>query len=188
VDYKNRAAPSSQPADLQRKPQPARELGQPARAGFAVGNQHHLMAAGAQSVDPSGRMNAGGIGQDDEVQRALLCDNSAEFSHRLFSVRMTKDMIDLAAPKERAFLVAVDTGDDPGWTAEESIGSWQAWRTPPAQKSSVRSGRTAAMSTQLLRGKGKVDELVAAKSETGYTVLIADDELSPAQQRALEEA
>jgi GTP-binding protein HflX len=37
-------------------------------------------------------------------------------------------------------------------------------------------------------GKGKVDELVAAKSETGYTVLIADDELSPAQQRALEEA
>ena len=34
---------------------------------------------------------------------------------------MTKDMIDLAAPKERAFLVAVDTGDDPGWTAEESI-------------------------------------------------------------------
>jgi GTP-binding protein HflX len=37
-------------------------------------------------------------------------------------------------------------------------------------------------------GKGKVDELVAAKSETGYTILIADDELSPAQQRALEEA
>jgi GTP-binding protein HflX len=37
-------------------------------------------------------------------------------------------------------------------------------------------------------GKGKVDELVAARAETGYTVLIADDELSPAQQRALEEA
>ena len=35
---------------------------------------------------------------------------------------MGKDMIDLAAPVERAFLVAVDTGDDPGWTAEESIG------------------------------------------------------------------
>jgi GTP-binding protein HflX len=29
---------------------------------------------------------------------------------------------------------------------------------------------------------------VAARSETGYTVLVADDELSPAQQRALEEA
>src|SRR5918911_319265 len=32
-----------------------------------------------------------------------------------------------------------------------------------------------------------LEELVAAKSETGYEVLVADDELSPAQQRALEE-
>ncbi len=36
-------------------------------------------------------------------------------------------------------------------------------------------------------GKGKAEELVAAKRETGFDVLVADDELSPAQQRALEE-
>ena len=36
-------------------------------------------------------------------------------------------------------------------------------------------------------GKGKAEELVAAKRETGFDVLIADDELSPGQQRALEE-
>ncbi len=36
-------------------------------------------------------------------------------------------------------------------------------------------------------GKGKAEELLAAKRETGFDVLIADDELSPAQQRALEE-
>jgi GTP-binding protein HflX len=35
-------------------------------------------------------------------------------------------------------------------------------------------------------GKGKAEELGRAKSETGYTVLIADDELSPSQQKALE--
>ena len=29
--------------------------------------------------------------------------------------------IDLRPPVEKAFLVAVDTGDDAGWTAEESL-------------------------------------------------------------------
>ncbi len=29
--------------------------------------------------------------------------------------------IDLAPPVEKAFLVAVDTGDDAGWSAEESL-------------------------------------------------------------------
>src|SRR4029079_5171447 len=35
-------------------------------------------------------------------------------------------------------------------------------------------------------GKGKAEELGRAKSETGFNVLIADDELSPGEQRALE--
>ena len=29
--------------------------------------------------------------------------------------------IDLAPPAEKAFLVAVDTGDDPGWNAQDSL-------------------------------------------------------------------
>ncbi len=36
-------------------------------------------------------------------------------------------------------------------------------------------------------GKGKAEELLAAKAETGFGLLVADDELSPGQQRALEE-
>src|ERR687888_2315904 len=36
-------------------------------------------------------------------------------------------------------------------------------------------------------GKGKAEELLQAKSETGFDVLIADDELSPGQQKALEQ-
>ena len=35
-------------------------------------------------------------------------------------------------------------------------------------------------------GKGKAEELVAAKAETGFDLLVADDELSPGQQKALE--
>lgn len=37
-------------------------------------------------------------------------------------------------------------------------------------------------------GKGKLDELVSLKDSTGYDVVIFDDELSPLQQRNLEEA
>ena len=32
-----------------------------------------------------------------------------------------RNLIEVAAPAERAFLLAVDTGDDPGWNAEESL-------------------------------------------------------------------
>lgn len=35
-------------------------------------------------------------------------------------------------------------------------------------------------------GKGKLQELLALKDSTGYSVLILDDEVSPAQQRNLE--
>jgi GTP-binding protein HflX len=102
---------------------------------------------------------------------------------------MPKDMIDLTAPKERAFLVAVDTGDDPGWTAEESIGELSALAdTAGAEVVGAEWQNRRHVDPNYYVGKGKVDELVAARSETGYTVLIADDELSPGQQRALEEA
>ena len=37
------------------------------------------------------------------------------------SATMRTDMIDLAPPVEKAFLVAVDTGSDDGWTAEDSL-------------------------------------------------------------------
>jgi GTP-binding protein HflX len=102
---------------------------------------------------------------------------------------MPKEMIDLTAPVERAFLVAVDTGDDPGWTAEESIDELASLAdTAGAEVVGAEWQNRRHVDPNHYVGKGKVDELVAARAETGYTVLIADDELSPAQQRALEEA
>ncbi len=102
---------------------------------------------------------------------------------------MPNDMIDLTAPVERAFLVAVDTGDDPGWTAEESISELASLAdTAGAEVVGAEWQNRRHIDPNFYVGKGKVDELVAARSETGYTLLVVDDELSPAQQRALEEA
>jgi len=48
--------------------------------------------------------------------------------------------------------------------------------------------RLSAPNPALYLGKGKVEELAARKADSGYDLVIFDDELSPAQQRNLEEA
>ncbi len=96
-------------------------------------------------------------------------------------------MVDLVPPLERAFLVAVDTGQDAGWTAEESM-------TELANLATTAGAEVVGAEWQNRRhvdpnwyvGKGKAEELVQAKRETGFTLLVADDELSPNQQKALE--
>src|SRR3954463_428721 len=98
-----------------------------------------------------------------------------------------RDLIDLAPSIEKAFLVAVDTGSDDGWTAEDSL-------TELANLATTAGADVVGAEWQNRRhvdpnwyvGKGKAEELLQAKSETGFDVLVADDELSPAQQKALE--
>ena len=95
--------------------------------------------------------------------------------------------IDLTPPVEKAFLLAVDTGDDAGWTAEESL-------TELANLATTAGAEVVGAEWQNRRhvdpnwyvGKGKAEELAQAKSETGFDLLVADDELSPGQQKALE--
>jgi GTP-binding protein HflX len=96
--------------------------------------------------------------------------------------------IELETPAEKAFLVAVDTGEDAGWLAEDSL-------VELANLATTAGAIVVGAEWQNRRhidpnwyvGKGKAEELLAAKSETGYDVLVADDELSPAQLRALED-
>ena len=105
----------------------------------------------------------------------------------LFRMNARSRMVDLAPPLERAFLVAVDTGKDPGWTAEESL-------TELANLATTAGAEVVGAEWQNRRhvdpnwyvGKGKAEELAQAKNETGFTLLIADDELSPNQQKSLE--
>jgi len=97
-------------------------------------------------------------------------------------------MIDLAPPVERAFLVAVDTHEEPGWTAEESVDELAALaRTAGAEVVGAEWQRRRHTDPHFYLGKGKAEELKAVKGETGFTLVVADDELTPNQQKALEE-
>ena len=94
---------------------------------------------------------------------------------------------EVAPPAEKAFLIAVDTGDDPGWTAEDSLAELASLATTAGAEvvgAEWQNRRHADPNWYI--GKGKAEELVAARSETGFDLLIADDELSPAQQKSLE--
>ena len=96
-------------------------------------------------------------------------------------------LIDLAPPVEKAFLVAVDVGDDGGWTAEESLSELANLATTAgAEVVGAEWQNRRHVDPNWYVGKGKAEELGRAKSETGFSLLIADDELSPSQQKALE--
>ena len=94
---------------------------------------------------------------------------------------------DLAPPAEKAFLVAVDTGEDPGWNAEDSLAELVSLaETAGALVVGAEWQNRRHVDPNWYLGKGKAGELVAAKAETGFDLLVADDELSPGQQKALE--
>ncbi len=96
--------------------------------------------------------------------------------------------IDLAPPVEKAFLVAVGTGTDPGWSAEDSLAELASLAdTAGAEVVGAEWQNRRHVDPAWYVGKGKAQELVAAKGETGFALLVADDELSPTQQRSLEQ-
>ena len=96
-------------------------------------------------------------------------------------------MIDLSTPIEKAFLVAVDTGDDSGWSAEDSLAELANLATTAgAEVVGAEWQNRRHVDPNWYVGKGKAEELAHARSETGFDLLVADDELSPSQQKALE--
>ena len=90
---------------------------------------------------------------------------------------------------ERAYLVAVDTGGDDGWSAEESLAELASLvETAGGQVVGSMLQRREAIHPLWYVGTGKADELKQARTATHFDMLVADDELSPKQQRSLEEA
>ena len=89
---------------------------------------------------------------------------------------------------ERAYLIAVDTGGDQGWSAEESLGELASLVETAGGEvvGSVAQHRESIHPLYYL-GTGKAEELKQAKSALHFTMIVADDELSPRQQRTLEE-
>ncbi len=93
-------------------------------------------------------------------------------------------------PRERAFLVAVNT------RAGNSAVSQDDSLEELAQLAGTAGAKVVGKFVQSLQvpsksyylGKGKLAELQSLKETTGYDVVVFDDELSPLQQRNLEES
>lgn len=103
-------------------------------------------------------------------------------------MRDKRASITIAPPVERAFLIAVDTGKDLGWPAVDSLEELASLaRTAGADIVGAEWQQRRHPDPDTYIGAGKARELLAAKAETGFTLLISDDELSPTQQRGLEE-
>jgi GTP-binding protein HflX len=101
---------------------------------------------------------------------------------------MSQKLIELEVPQEKAFLVAVDTGDETGWNAEDSLAELANLAlTAGADVVGAEWQNRRHVDPHWYVGKGKAEELIHAKSETGFDLLVADDELSPTQQKTLED-
>ncbi|MFM2104460.1 MAG: hypothetical protein RL006_627 [Chloroflexota bacterium] len=102
--------------------------------------------------------------------------------------RSRRTSVPIAPPAERAFLIAVESGKDPGWPAVDSLEELaNLAQTAGAEIVGAEWQQRRHPDPDTYIGAGKARELLAAKAETGFTLLIADDELSPTQQRGLEE-
>ena len=79
-------------------------------------------------------------------------------------------------------------GGDRGWSAEDSLEELaQLAGTAGVSVVGRLVQRLPVPSKTHYLGRGKLDELLALKAEAGYDVVVFDDELSPIQQRNLEE-
>ncbi|MBN1863062.1 MAG: GTPase HflX, partial [Dehalococcoidales bacterium] len=102
---------------------------------------------------------------------------------------MSRGTVVTRSVPERAFLVAVaGKGSNRGWSAEDSIEELaQLAGTAGVTVVGRLIQRLPVPSKTHYLGRGKLDELLALKAGAGYDVVVFDDELSPIQQRNLEE-
>lgn len=83
-------------------------------------------------------------------------------------MRQRRAPIEIAPPVERAFLIAVDTGNDPGWPAEDSLEELASLaRTAGAEIVGAEWQQRRHADPDTYIGAGKARELLAAKAETG---------------------
>jgi len=88
---------------------------------------------------------------------------------------------------QRAVLLAADTGD--GWSSVQSLAELRRLSgTAQVEVVGEVVQRLDAPQPHTYLGKGKIRELREQKGELKYDAIITDDELSPSQQRFLEEA
>ncbi|MEX2238317.1 MAG: GTPase HflX [Dehalococcoidia bacterium] len=99
-------------------------------------------------------------------------------------------MHETARTKDRAYLVAVEEKSNrkQRWPARESVQELaQLATTAGAEVVGQTIQRLDSPNTAHYVGKGKLQELIAERGGLGYNVVLFDDELSPSQQRSLED-
>jgi GTP-binding protein HflX len=100
-----------------------------------------------------------------------------------------------APERERAYLVAVQRNDDRDrWRAQASLEELALLATTAgAEVAGMTLQRLDAPNPATYVGKGKLDEIKSRRSRSpddggGFTMVLFDDELSPSQQKNLEDA
>jgi len=90
---------------------------------------------------------------------------------------------------EKAFLVAAElkTSRD-RWTPEDSIAELASLADTAGVRVVGQTVQRLNRPSPLYVGSGKLKELVSLRAELGYGVVIFDDELTPRQQKSLEDA
>ena len=90
---------------------------------------------------------------------------------------------------EKALLVGVGVkGARNRWSLDDSLAELaQLARTAGAEVVGTLTQRLDRPTAAYLLGKGKLEELTSLKRELGYDLVIFDEELSPAQQRNIEQ-
>lgn len=98
-------------------------------------------------------------------------------------------MIELADESERALLLGLDLAKRPcEWTAEQSIQELrQLAETAGAEVVGAIIQKRDAPDSGLFFGKGKLEEISLLIQEQNINLIICDDELSPSQQRNIEQ-
>jgi GTPase len=105
--------------------------------------------------------------------------------------RIPRRSIDVSQEsRERAYLIAVDSKNRADtWSVNSSLEELaQLAKTAGAEVLGKMSQRLPSPSKTTYLGEGKVKELVALKATVGYNLIIVDDELTPLQQKSLEDS
>ncbi|MGH2603666.1 MAG: GTPase HflX, partial [Dehalococcoidia bacterium] len=103
--------------------------------------------------------------------------------------RIRQRMHDTRPAPERAYLVAVEPKQGGFWSTQSSLDELTLLAdTAGADVVGRTLQRLDRPNPSTYIGKGKLEEIVALRQELPYDVVIFDDELSPSQQRTLEDS
>jgi GTP-binding protein HflX len=102
---------------------------------------------------------------------------------------MRQSLLNTRVETEKAFLVGIDSKDSAdGWSIDSSLEELSyLTKTASAEVVGRMSQKLERPSPTYYLGRGKLEELTNLKEKCSYSVVVFNDELSPRQQRNLED-